>query len=191
MPIISNFHKIIKYYIENRKKDLEVMISTYLFVCPDCGGIMTYYDTVNRIVKEMNVWIPISRVQCPNKCHTIRVLPDFLEPYKHYSAECIESTLKEAEYETAENIETEASVPTIRRWIKQYQELMNKWLSRLKSIAQKRNGYQVSLIIDNDKKSLIDKIMIVLELINESYKDVNTLSTSRIVIAAYDGWVFH
>lgn len=63
-----------------------------VFVCPNCGGEIKYYDHVKRMYKEkygQKKYLYLARYRCKG-CHAIhRILPDNLLPYKHYSADVI------------------------------------------------------------------------------------------------------
>lgn len=60
--------------------------------CPKCGGTLSYYDSVKRIIRtkrRITKYIHIRRLRC-NNCRTIhRELKACLLPYKQYEAELI------------------------------------------------------------------------------------------------------
>lgn len=72
------------------------MVISNVSTCPECGGILKYYDYVRRIVRTKGgvSWrIKLKRFKCEN-CHKIhRVLPDAIFPYKHYEAEIIKGVI--------------------------------------------------------------------------------------------------
>lgn len=68
------------------------MISNNESICPKCGGLLKYYDSVKRLVRTKygrKKKVVIRRLRC-SKCHSIhRELPDFIFPYKQYEADII------------------------------------------------------------------------------------------------------
>ena len=71
------------------------------------------------------------------------MLPDFLLPRKHYSGNEIESVIIDSETLPANQIETEASEATVKRWIKQIGERIKRAVSQLKYLFG-RAGQAVS-----------------------------------------------
>lgn len=66
-------------------------------ICPDCGGVLKYYDSVSRIVrtKRRNTnQIKIRRLRCAKCGHLHREIPDDIFPYKQYEAEIIKGVLE-------------------------------------------------------------------------------------------------
>ena len=64
--------------------------------CPDCGGILKYYDSVSRIVRtkmRKSRWVKIRRLRCSKCGHLHRELPDYIFPYKQYEAEVIRGVI--------------------------------------------------------------------------------------------------
>jgi len=102
---------------------------------------LSYHGAYFRKIKETGEKLKIQRLIC-KRCNndfgggTVSILPDFLLPRKHYSANEIESVVKQNEEGVAVyDIETEASVPTVRRWLHEMKETMQKWISLLKTIV--------------------------------------------------------
>lgn len=65
--------------------------------CPDCGGILKYYDSVPRIVRtkrRSTSWIKVRRLRCIKCGHLHRELPDDIFPYKQYEAEIIRGVIE-------------------------------------------------------------------------------------------------
>lgn len=64
--------------------------------CPDCGGIMKYYDKVRRIMRVKGGgkrWINVKRFRCID-CHKLhRILPEFIFPYKQYDRSIIQGVI--------------------------------------------------------------------------------------------------
>jgi hypothetical protein len=79
---------------------------------------MMMHDKYPRKIKETGEKISIHRLICYKCKKTIAILPDFLLPYKQYSANEIEAVLIDAETTSVYDIETEASVYTVRLWVK-------------------------------------------------------------------------
>jgi hypothetical protein len=71
------------------------------------------------------------------------LLPDFLLPNKHYSGNEVESVIIDSATEPVNNIDTEASEPTVRRWIKQIGERIRQSVGILKRLFG-RPGQAVS-----------------------------------------------
>ena len=66
--------------------------------------------------------------------HGHAVLPDFLSPYKQYSADEIESVIIDSASQPVSEIDTEASESTIRRWIKHVGGRITRAVSVLKAV---------------------------------------------------------
>lgn len=118
--------KMIIAYLGRNVKDYRKNFLRYLqrleFLCPECGGKTTFHDSYYRHVhiRERTEWIVIQRVICADCGKTHAVLPDFIKPYKHYSAGDIEFVLRDVEDGiTCEHVETAASMPTVKRWLKE------------------------------------------------------------------------
>ena len=73
------------------------MVSTNESTCPKCGGELTHYDSVKRIVRtkgRVSEHIKIRRLKC-RSCGIIhRELPESVVPYKQYEADMIEGVLE-------------------------------------------------------------------------------------------------
>jgi len=133
MPIIAFLGKDITDYNDNSREYLK----GFQFYCPKHGQELTYHTSYPRHVKDYKAEISIHRLICPCKgCnHTQAILPDFLQPYKHYSANEIEAVLFDSETsKSALDIDSKASITTVRRWIHQYQPILDKKISQLKTV---------------------------------------------------------
>jgi len=139
MSSIAFLGKDISEYNANSREYL----SDLHFYCPVHGLKLTYHSSYPRQVKDYNAKISIHRLGCPvNGCnHTQAILPDFLQPYKHYSANEIEAVLFDSQTcGSALNITSVASITTVRRWISQYCPVLDKKISQLKTVIfQKTN----------------------------------------------------
>ena len=142
MPIIAYLGKTINEYINSAL----ILLSALEFYCPVCGEKMTYHDDYPRKIKEKGITIRINRIKCKKKtCNkTQAVLPDFIAPYKHYSADEIESVILESIDTEPESINTPASLATVRRWLKSYETESTDWLSKLKTILHAVAGKSIS-----------------------------------------------
>lgn len=73
------------------------MVALEELTCPDCGGVLKYYDRVSRIVrtKRRNTSsIRVRRLRCTRCGHLHRELPNDIFPYKQYEAEIIKGVLE-------------------------------------------------------------------------------------------------
>jgi len=84
-------------------------------LCPDCGQLLSGYDTRARHVVESSGrirWFRLRRLKC-HQCDALHLeLPDFMEPKKHYEAQLIE------EVRAGRSDSCPADDSTIRRWMK-------------------------------------------------------------------------
>ena len=137
MPIIAYLGKDITDYEKNADKHIDNLD----FYCPKHGVKLTIHGTYSRNVKEHNIILSIYRLGCPDhRCtYTQAIIPDFLQPYKHYSAHEITSVLIEAESDIEPlAIDSKASITTIRRWISQYTDILEEKISNLKTIILRK-----------------------------------------------------
>lgn len=84
-------------------------------LCPDCGRLMSGYDTRRRHVIDSSgvvFWFLLRRLHC-SSCSKLHLeLPDFMQPKKHYEAQLIKDIL-------AGHLNCcPADDSTIRRWKK-------------------------------------------------------------------------
>jgi len=175
MSSIAFLGKDITDYKANSVKYLEALH----FYCPKHGLELTFHADYVRHIKDYDTDITIHRLGCPNdKCnHTQAILPDFLQPYKHYSAYEIASVLIEAEPDVcALAIETEASISTVRRWLSEYQPILDEKISQLKAlIIQKAEKVvnEATLLLKQPMET-IQKLLSLLPVINRT----NTLGAA-------------
>jgi len=108
---------------------------------------MLQHDRYRRGIKETGEKIEIQRLICPECRGTTAVIPDFIMPYKHYSANEIESVIMQSENMPVYDIDTSASVDTVRRWLGEMKGKMSEWVSRLKVLAAERYASPVSEVI--------------------------------------------
>ena len=105
--------------------------------CPNCGSSTSNHDSYDRHVHmgEIIEWLIFQRVKC-NQCgRTHAIIPDFVKPRKHYSGCDIEIALNELEEGIGvEQIETEASVSTLRRWRNEFIKKAEQAVGALRGI---------------------------------------------------------
>ena len=139
MSIILFLGKDVNEYIKKSSEKIKKKLDNEEILCDRCLALMKYYIIYPRKIKETGEKIDITFVIC-TKCkprHGSALLPDFLLPYKQYSAHTIEDVIKENaenEQRPIKEIDTPASEPTVRRWIKQIGGRITMAVSKIKSI---------------------------------------------------------
>jgi len=123
---------------------------------------MLQHDHYTRKIKEKEEEIEIYRYICYKCGKTTAILPDFVLPYKQYSADEIESVLIDAQSMRASDIDTEASESTVRRWIKEMNKKVEEWISLLKA-----HLYKIELRIKSEITYKGLTIIEQLELVTE------------------------
>jgi hypothetical protein len=131
-------------YLGRNVKDYRKNFLRYLarleMLCPVCGSNTVFHDCYDRHIHidEKVEWIVIQRVICVGCGKTHAILPDFIKPYKHYSAADIEFTLRDIEDgSTPEQVEATASVSTIRRWFSEFQKKSRQAFGALRALLSK------------------------------------------------------
>lgn len=117
--IIAYLGRNVKDYAINFLRNLE----KFKILCPECGGNTALHGSYDRHVHidEKVEWVVIQRVICSGCGKTHAVIPDFIKPYKHYSAGDIEFALRDVEDGISpEHVDTAASASTIKRWIQEF-----------------------------------------------------------------------
>lgn len=106
---------------------------------------MSNHDTYQRKIKETGETITVRLLIC-HKCRvSLAVLPDFLLPKKHYSANEIESVAMQREAgSSVYDIDTPAKVCTVRRWLAEIPGKLEGQISRLKSLAMEHGPCPIS-----------------------------------------------
>jgi hypothetical protein len=120
-------------------------------LCAFCYGQLKFHGSYRRYLKDEESirekgWV--AQVHC-EACDTYPALiPEFIMPYKHYSAEVIEGVI--AESERGKNVEhldgCAADVSTMRRWVRQFKERGARAIGWLLSILLKLYDRQFSLL---------------------------------------------
>lgn len=128
-------------YLGRNVKDYRQKFLRYLeeleLICPVCGGKTVYHDNYDRHlhIGEVVEWIIIHRVKCSGCNATHAVIPDFIRPYKHYSACDTEMALRDMEDGIpTEKVETAASISTLKRWMAEFREKGNQAVGMLRSL---------------------------------------------------------
>jgi len=145
MPIIMYLGGNVKEYEEKSEEIIERAISECRIMCEKCLKAMARHSSYTRVIKETGEKVEITVVWC-SKCrewHSVQ--PDFLLPRKHYSGNEIEGVIIDSATESVSGIDTEASEPTVRRWIKQVGDRIRRAVSLLKYIFG-RAGHAVNEI---------------------------------------------
>ena len=89
--------------------------------CKYCGGETKHRDRVKRIVKKcfgQRELIFVERVKCVDCGRLMRVLPDNLEPFRHYDKEVIRACLDESTDLYEAGLEDYPCEMTVKRWRK-------------------------------------------------------------------------
>ena len=147
MSIIAYLGSTVKEYGEKGK----TMLLALEICCPNHPAkILAFHSTYTRTIKETGEKAVIHILICHKCGYSTSVLPDFLLPNKHYSANEVESVIMQAAdgvgvYDT----DTNASVSTVRRWLGEWCSeggKLQKSVNRLKMLAYSQ-GCAVSEII--------------------------------------------
>ena len=143
MPIIMYLGRNVKEYEEKSESIIMRALSEGRLLCELCLQAMTRHSSYERGKKETGEKLTIMIVWC-SKCkkwHSLQ--PDFMLPQKHYSGNEIEGVVIDSGTISADEIDTEASYSTVRRWIKQIGERVRQAVSKLKYLFW-RTGKAVS-----------------------------------------------
>ncbi|HAG69754.1 MAG TPA: hypothetical protein DCL38_07250 [Lachnospiraceae bacterium] len=124
-------------------------------LCPHCTMIMKLRDHALRILKRSGGekdYVRIPRFQCNNEScpvKVIRVLPEELTPYKHYTTPTIEDALDDKLDEEETRTEDGTFSPSAKavscwhKWISKNETFINGFL---KSVGFRYLGYGVELL---------------------------------------------
>jgi len=181
MPIIAFLGKTINEYISNAL----ILLSALEFYCPVCGEKMARHSKYSRHIKDKDAAIWIYRFKCKNKSckKTQAVLPDFIAPHKQYSAVEIESVLLDSIETKPEDIDTPASIATVRRWIRFYEAETTGWISNLKAILLTQTGKVMSEL--RLSCHFMEQLSVILEELPAIKTSGNVLGAVLIYISAY------
>jgi len=131
--IVAFMGKCVNTYLEKCLLFLEMLD----IECPICSSKTTSHGNYKRHVHEgdKTVWLSIYRVICAKCLITHAIIPDFIRPYKHYSACETELVLRDCEDGIQlEGIDTDASTSTVKRWVKEFKSRSIKAADTLVSI---------------------------------------------------------
>lgn len=106
------------YTVEyDEKRDRYKIKSLVAPICPDCGLLLSGYDTRPRHIKDGTGacrWYLLRRLRCAY-CDKLHLeAPDFIQPQKHYDGGVIADTI------AGVTDSCPADNATIRRWRKNY-----------------------------------------------------------------------
>jgi len=168
---------------EYRKNALRILCSSNP-CCPVCGNKMKYYSFYKRHVHIGKIveWIKIYRFECTVCNRTHAIIPDFISPRKHYSACDIELTLRDAQDSTpVDEIETEASVSTVKRWVMEFRGKVNQAVGTLRSLLYTLFNKTIGEISLFGLQSF--------ELISKILQEFPTIENSGLVIGESNIWL--
>ena len=143
MPIVMFLGRNVKEYKEKSEKTIKKLLGSGELLCDLCLKPMKRHSSYERGIKETGVKLSIVMVWCKSCNISHALLPDFLLPRKHYSGNEIESVIIDSAAVPVDQIETEASEPTVRRWIKHVGESVKGACGILKYLF-KRAGKALS-----------------------------------------------
>jgi hypothetical protein len=122
--IVLNLYADINNYAENFvgiRLDILNRLISGITVCPVCNGGLKYNCTYPRHPKTADGTkfdIGIVQVCCKSCGKTHALIPDFLMPYKHYTANTVEMAVSA----DMSDIDCAADNSTVYRWHKQIRE---------------------------------------------------------------------
>lgn len=177
-------------YLGRNVKDYRKNFLRYMaklkFLCPVCGSNTGFHDSYDRHVHvdEKIEWIVIQRVICTGCGKTHAVLPDFIKPYKHYSAADIEFTLRDIENGAAtEQANTAASTSTVKRWVREFRDRGFQAVGALRALLH--NIFDETI---NEIKLTGLKIFGALEHILDAFP---TILSNSLAIGDANIWLTH
>jgi hypothetical protein len=133
----------VKEHVARSGEIIKGLINGNAILCEKCLRPMKRHSSYERGIKETGQKIVITMVWCSACKKYDALLPDFLLPGKHYGGTEIESVIIDSATDPVEEIETEASEGTVRRWIKQIGEKIRRACGILK-YQYKRAGKAIS-----------------------------------------------
>ena len=108
-----------------------------------CGGNLHKHGKRKRHVIEQGekVWYFVQRLHCPACRKTFTLLPGNMMPNKHYAAPEIEQVLKKQEDPEEPPHNCEAKESTLRRWLREFSQILPYLTSRLLILAGASNFF--------------------------------------------------
>ena len=119
MSIVLFLGRTVKEYKEDHEEKINQLLQSGNILCDLCTHPMCRHSSYKRKIKETGEEIEVIIAWCSDCRKWHALLPDFLLPHKHYSGNEIESVIIESAATPTNQIETEASESTVRRWISQ------------------------------------------------------------------------
>jgi hypothetical protein len=109
-----------------------------------CGGNLHKHGKRKRHVIERGekVWYFVQRLRCHACRKVLTLLPGNMMPHKHYAAPEIEQVLKKQENPEEPPHNCEAKESTLRRWLREFPQILTDLTSRLLILA----GASISLL---------------------------------------------
>jgi len=178
--IIAYLGRNVKEYRRNCLRFLEELD----LICPICGGETSFHDDYDRHVHmgEEIEWITLFRVICGKCGKTHAIIPDFIRPYKHYSACDTEMALRDQEDGIPlEEIETAASISTLRRWVAEFRYRGWQAVGALRSILYRHYGRFI-----NELEAASTKVFHMIERMLELLPEVES---SHLAIGEANMWM--
>jgi hypothetical protein len=180
MPIITYLGSTVKEYKETVKQKLEGIDIR----CPKHPEErLIPHAQYERGIKQTGEKIRLYRFICPKCKGTATILPDFLLPYKQYSVSEIEKVMKAAETSSVYDIDTEASVYTVRRWLKMERPKLVRRISLLKALAHD-TGRSLPSEVELAVLTLIEQVRSITACLPRVLNSGNMLSLAHMLTAS-------
>ena len=185
MSIVLFLGRSVKEYEEGSEEIIQRLIDGGSIRCNSCLLPMRRHSSYRRGIKETGRKIAITVVWC-SKCRRWHaLLPDFLLPNKQYSGDEIESVIIDSTSVPVNQIETEASEGTLRRWIKQATDRIRRAIGVLKYLFRQA-GHAVSEVAI-DAGEPYSELEQVLEMAPSAAKySGNKLGLANLWLGTYD-----
>lgn len=154
--------------------------------CPHCQAALQPYDRRNRKCRDINgdlTTLVIRRLRCcnPHCRHIHAELPDFLVPYKRYTADVIEAVLTG----TAAVAPTEET--TRRRWRIWYLQIQNHFLGAMSSVRRILQETARTLLASPSKKSSFEVPLLtglsLTEMVRLTVNSGNWITTRSVMVS--------
>ena len=171
-----------EFYKTNFANKIEVireandLIGNCVVLCAICRGKLKYHGCYRRHVQDAESnkeygWV--AQARCDNCKVYPALIPEFIMPYKHYSAEVIEHVITKSEnggsVECLGGVSADAS--TMRRWCRQFKER-----------GQQAVGWLISILLD-----LYERQISLLKLQNKTLLKQFALLLNEFPIPERDG----
>jgi hypothetical protein len=143
---VKEYSDKVKEIIDNKikgREKIKKLVGECGIQCEQCFCLMSVHSKYERNIVDLKETIVIFVVWCMACKVWHALLPDFLLPHKHYSADEIEGVMIDSASSPLTEIEREASEPTVRRWIREIGHRVIKTVSILKALFR-RLGQPIS-----------------------------------------------